>query len=225
MADSGIYEIVNTVNGKRYVGSTVGFKRRWQDHRSYLKRGRHHCHALQRAWLKYGEAAFNFRIIEHCDPGELLTREQALLDNLEPEYNVCRLAGSSLGVKHTAAARANMSAAQKAHWAKPEARAALIVMVRRPEHRARSSAANLGNTYCLGKKRPEDVRLKISRAMSGIKHHQTDWSTYTLRHADGREFSGIQIELRERTGLTGPQMSMLIKGRRPTANGWRIASP
>lgn len=225
MAESGIYEIVNLVNGKRYVGSTIGFRRRWQDHRSYLRRERHHCQALQRAWLKYGEAAFAFRIIEQCSPGDLLAREQAALDVLRPEYNVCPVAGSSLGVRHSAAARANMSVAQKLHWSKPEVRAAHIEMVRRPEHRARSSAANRGNTYCAGKTRPQEVRTKISSALSGAKHHQTDWTTYTLHHADGRVLSGIQIELRKKAGLSGPELSRLIKGGRPTAKGWCIASP
>lgn len=115
MAESGIYEIVNLVNGKRYVGSAVDTRKRWQDHRSYLRRGAHHCHILQKAWRKYGEAAFEFRVLEICDPSELIVREQAAIDILKPEYNICPLAGSSRGVRHTAEARANMSAAQKRH--------------------------------------------------------------------------------------------------------------
>lgn len=41
---AGIYEIRNTVNGKRYIGSTVNFKRRWWAHRAKLSeahKGKH----------------------------------------------------------------------------------------------------------------------------------------------------------------------------------------
>jgi group I intron endonuclease len=225
LAESGIYEIVNLVNGKRYVGSAVDTTRRWQDHRSCLKRGKHHCHILQKAWRKYGEEAFAFRIIEWCDPSALIDCEQAALDRLKPEYNICPLAGSSRGVRHTAEARANMSRAQKFHWSKPEAKAAQLERVRRPENRAKSSLAHRGNTYALGKPRSPEVRAKISAALSGTKHHQTDWALYTIRHVDGAELSGIQMVLREKTGLSGPQMSQLVRGRRPIAKGWCLASP
>lgn len=39
--DAGIYEICNTVNGKRYIGSSVRIKERWRDHRSALDGGKH----------------------------------------------------------------------------------------------------------------------------------------------------------------------------------------
>lgn len=51
-ASSGIYEIVNTINGKRYVGSAVSLKRRWVDHRRDLRAGKHHSRHLQNAWAK-----------------------------------------------------------------------------------------------------------------------------------------------------------------------------
>lgn len=221
---SGIYEIVNLVNGKRYIGSTSNFKRRWQDHVSYLKRGQHHSPQLQRAWFKYGQAAFEFVVIEYCATSILLDREQAHIDVMAPAYNVCQVAGSSRGISHTAKAKANMSAAQKAHWAQPEARAALLERVRKPENRAKSSAANRGNTYAKGKPRPQHVRKKISDALSGTKHHQTDWRVHTLRNSDGVVVSGIQIDIRTKTGITGPELSNLISGRRSIAKGWRVAS-
>lgn len=39
--DAGIYEICNTVNGKRYIGSSVRIKERWRAHRSALDGGKH----------------------------------------------------------------------------------------------------------------------------------------------------------------------------------------
>ena len=64
---SGIYAIVNCVNGKRYVGSAVNFRRRLYGHRSHLRRGTHHNHHLQTAWVKYGHDAFVFFILEYVE--------------------------------------------------------------------------------------------------------------------------------------------------------------
>lgn len=58
-ADAGyIYAIRNTVNGNAYIGSTTNYKSRWFTHKSLLRKGKHHSFILQRAWDKYGEAAF-----------------------------------------------------------------------------------------------------------------------------------------------------------------------
>lgn len=37
MKASGIYEITNLINGKRYVGSAVNMYRRWYAHRWHLE--------------------------------------------------------------------------------------------------------------------------------------------------------------------------------------------
>lgn len=224
MADSGIYEIVNLRNGKRYIGSTRDFKRRWQDHRSYLLRGAHHCAALQRAWSKYGEDAFAYRVLEECCHTELVEREQSAIDRLRPEYNSCPLAHSSRLLKHTAEARANMSAAQRRRFCCPLVRAAHLAMVRRPENRAKSSAANRGNTHFSGRRHTDEARAKISDAMTGIRHSQVDLASYTLVDAAGAMVHGIRLNLRRKTGLSEPEISMLLKGKRKSARGWRLAS-
>jgi group I intron endonuclease len=99
MSDSGIYQITNTINGKRYIGSSVDFQKRWTLHARRLDKNIHHCHHLQAAWNKYGADCFEFAIIERCEKCELLTREQYYLDTLKPEYNISPTAGSRLGVK------------------------------------------------------------------------------------------------------------------------------
>lgn len=37
---SGIYEIVNTTNQKKYIGSAVDIKARWRSHRHELVKGK-----------------------------------------------------------------------------------------------------------------------------------------------------------------------------------------
>ena len=51
--------------------------------------------------LKYGYSNFTLEILEYCKPEDTVTREQYYLDLLRPLYNVLKIAGSSLGYKHT----------------------------------------------------------------------------------------------------------------------------
>ena len=97
---SGIYQIRNLLNGKRYVGSAVCFRVRWNGHRMRLRRGDHHSRHLQASWNKYGEDSFSFEVIETCAPELLIEREQHHLD-AGANYNVCLVAGSTLGRRHS----------------------------------------------------------------------------------------------------------------------------
>ena len=167
---SGTYSIINRLNGKQYVGSSVDIARRFAAHRMRLRRGNHHSPALQRAWDRYGESAFSFEVIARCPPGVCLPMEQALMDGLRPEYNIAKEASSRLGVKNSDATRAKMRAAVR----KP-------LPPRTPEHCAAISAAKKGKSTGpisaahraallaanVGKKCSAEKRAKISAAHSG----------------------------------------------------------
>lgn len=78
---TGVYKIVNLVNGKIYVGSTAqSFKKRGVQHYSDLVRGVHKNSYLKHSWNKYGEKNFKFEIVEFCESSDTLTREQYWLD-------------------------------------------------------------------------------------------------------------------------------------------------
>lgn len=51
--------------------------------------------------MKYGYNKFSLDILEYCEPSLLIKREQYYLDTLKPEYNILKIAGSSLGYKHS----------------------------------------------------------------------------------------------------------------------------
>ena len=51
--------------------------------------------------MKYDYSNFNLEILEYCDNKSLFSREQCYLDLLKPEYNICKMAGSMLGFKHS----------------------------------------------------------------------------------------------------------------------------
>lgn len=53
------------------------------------------------ALLKYGYSNFRLEILEYCEKKETVSREQYYFDLFEPEYNILKLAGSTLGFKHS----------------------------------------------------------------------------------------------------------------------------
>lgn len=57
--------------------------------------------AINSALLKYGYDNFILEIIEYCEQGLLIHREQYYIDLLKLEYNICKTAGSTLGKKHS----------------------------------------------------------------------------------------------------------------------------
>jgi len=59
---SGIYKIINKVNGKYYIGSSNDIKGRWSEHKNDLKANRHDNDYLQKSWNKYGEENFEFEV-------------------------------------------------------------------------------------------------------------------------------------------------------------------
>lgn len=102
---SGIYQIRNLVNEKVYVGSAVNLRTRWHKHLSNLRHNRHCNTKLQNAYNKYGKDNLIFEILELVPNKEqLLDREQYYIDTLNAVnegYNICPVAGNTMGVFHT----------------------------------------------------------------------------------------------------------------------------
>lgn len=93
---TGVYEIRNKINSKRYIGSTIiSFTKRLEHHRCLLRNGTHKNTYLQNAWNKYGEDNFEFNILEVVDPHCALEAEQKYLDACEDCYNINPLASGT----------------------------------------------------------------------------------------------------------------------------------
>lgn len=77
---SGIYNIINKINGNVYIGSSKNCEKRFKTHKLQLKNNTHHCVALQRAIDKYGLDNFDFVIIKQVNEKDLLLEEQKEID-------------------------------------------------------------------------------------------------------------------------------------------------
>lgn len=152
--DMGIYSITSP-SGGTYIGSTVSFKKRWGQHSSDLRRGKHHSKPLQNAFNKYGEGGLTYAKILLCPAEDLLVREQEQIDALRPEYNVSKFAGATTrGLKQSAEHIAKRVAARRENIANgsrtvsAETREKLSAASRgrkhSAEHVAKMAAAKLG---------------------------------------------------------------------------------
>lgn len=188
----GVYHILNTVNGKSYIGSSQNIELRWRIHRNDLRKGRHHSRHLQRAWDIDGEDAFLFEVLANCQIEDLLIQEQLLIDTRKAfvgdfGYNTSAFAKSRRGVKHSDEVRAKMreaarnrapkgdsyKEAQSARMKRAHAEGRLFT----PEHRQRISESLKGRPISdktrqklreanIGKVTSEETREKLRVANS-----------------------------------------------------------
>ncbi len=116
---AGIYQILNTVNGKIYVGSSVNLQKRYMSHLCELNKNNHSNKHLQRAWNKYKEHNFDFEILQLVkNPKSLIECEQFWIDktncvNQKYGYNSSPTAGNTLGVKFSEETKKTMSVKRK----------------------------------------------------------------------------------------------------------------
>lgn len=168
---SGIYKITCTTNGRSYVGSAVKVRARWALHTHQAEKNKHHSKHFQRAWNKHGRDAFKFEILLVCDKSDLLMYEQRAIDVLKPKFNMTPVAGSTLGLKHSAEQNKANSERCKAIHGTPEARARMseqaLARYNDPEYRARMTEVLRRNAAArspeqLRAKYTEEVRAKLS---------------------------------------------------------------
>jgi len=153
----GIYQILNLVNGKIYVGSSNNINNRKRSHLHCLRNNRHRNQHLQYAWNKYGEHNFEFEILQIVKISKSLTGcEQFWISSTSCTdrkygYNIAINAQHpSLGTTLTKEHKQKISEGTKK---------ALMA----PEKRKRMSIANTGsNNYMYGRKHSKQTRIKMS---------------------------------------------------------------
>lgn len=93
---SGVYCIENTINNKKYIGSSKNIAHRFKRHLCYLRNKTHVNKHLQSAITKYGIENFKFFILEKCSPEDIFKREQYHIESYDWDilYNKTKIAGS-----------------------------------------------------------------------------------------------------------------------------------
>jgi group I intron endonuclease len=190
----GIYKIENIENGKLYIGSASNFLKRKSSHFCYLRRGTHHNIHLQRAFNK-SKTSFTFTLIEQTE--NLLEREQHYIDILQPQYNICQIAGRTEGVVCSEETKEKM---RLSHSKRDCSRSI--------ETKKRISEGNSG------KERPQELRDRIARALS-IPIIQLNREGNFIK-----EYASTTIASRE-LNITKGNINSTLKGRRKTAGGFK----
>ena len=159
----GIYKINNVINNKFYVGSAVDLKRRKTRHFSELRTGKHKNRHLQAAWVKYGEQAFVFVVVEELpDDADLLAAENVWLkEHVGKEY--CY----NLGVDATAP-MTGMGGELSPTWGYEHTEDAKVKIGIAAKGRKFTDEVNKKKTaHLIGKPKSAEVRAKISATLSG----------------------------------------------------------
>lgn len=91
------------------IGQSIDISKRFKHYfnLSYIKSK--DSFIISRALIKYGYSNFSVTILEYCDKSDLLLRELSYFDKLNPQYNIWKIAGSSLNFKHTEETKAKIS--------------------------------------------------------------------------------------------------------------------
>lgn len=166
---SGVYEIVNVINGNRYIGSSIRITSRLSTHKRLLRQNKSHNKHLQSAYDKYGGDAFVFRPILYCDPENTLSYEQMCLDGMQSNYNNAKNAESpATGLRLPEDVKQNIglrSLGNKYSLGRNNS----------PETIARMSAARKGKPGSrLGCTLSEETKNKIRAGNIGRKHSQEE---------------------------------------------------
>jgi len=100
---SGVYCLVNNINGHLYIGSSINLASRMKNYltTTFLKSRQNSNMPIVKALLKYDQSNFSLWIIEYVTPEFLTERETFFITQVIPYYNVLKQGYSSLGYKHT----------------------------------------------------------------------------------------------------------------------------
>jgi group I intron endonuclease len=179
---SGIYMLTNKLTNDTYIGQSIDLSNRFKNYLnlSYLKSKNNSI--ISRALIKYGYSNFSLTILEFCNKSDLLVREQYYFDKLNPQYNILKLAGSSLKLNHIKETKVKISKSLKGVYVKEKS--ALFgrqhtekTKILMSNKKVKENNPFFGKTHsensielmrqkALGRKQSEDIKLKMS-AISG----------------------------------------------------------
>jgi group I intron endonuclease len=228
---SGIYQIVNKINNKRYIGSASFLNIRERAHLNKLKNNLHENKYLQRSYNKYGKENFKFEIILYCDKENLIFYEQRAINfyTFKKLYNISPTAGNTLGVKYSEESKKRMSIAQRnmSNETKEKIRKSKIgtkhskeTKIKISKNRKGKNCGKLNNNY--GKIFSQEEKLNLSKKIKGRKH------TNAARKKISRAGRGRKLSEEQKRKISlihkGKKMPEYIKQKLIEANTGRTRS-
>lgn len=180
----GIYRILNTKNGKYYIGSSQNIGQRLKRHLRALKDGSHINPHLQSAWNKYREESFVFEFVEEIPGGKdarLVYEQHYLNEGFEQEilYNIAHDATASMcGRHHTKETKARISKAKSNPSEETRAKMSRAQTGKKlsEETKAKMSKAQMG------RKATEETKAKIGKARKGFRHTKESRDKMSASH-------------------------------------------
>lgn len=160
---SGVYRWTNKLNGKSYIGSSIDLSKRFIIYYNYKKISNNQNMNINKSLLKYGYSNFSLEILEYCEENDCIQREQHYLDLLNPEYNILKNAGSSLGFKHSEETLLKLKNRKRKEFTEEEK----LEFVERMA-KAREERKMKGITF----KHSEETKLKLSEKRKGSVHSE-----------------------------------------------------
>lgn len=161
---SGIYKIESKYKHEKfYIGSSINIYVRWKVHISELRRNVHRNSKLQNHFNKYGESDLLFSILLICDEEDLIKTEQYFINFTNPFFNICKTAGSCLGVKASEETRRKLSKSLKGR--KPWNKGLKGVIKDSDETKGKKSISHKGK-----RKPPLTLEQRKNMSNSHIKH-------------------------------------------------------
>jgi group I intron endonuclease len=82
-----VYSILNTIENKVYVGSTIDYQLRIRSHLYNLRAGTHYNVRLQQDYIRLGECAFTFKYITPVTIDNKNEKERNFIKSLNAFYN------------------------------------------------------------------------------------------------------------------------------------------
>ncbi len=189
---TGIYAILNLVNGKVYIGQTNNLHLRGRAHWSFLNNKKGNPH-LQRAWSKYGRTNFVIGVVSECPEAELDNLEAAWILKMRAierdfGYNLDirargpriyspetleRMSQSQKGRKHSPETCRKISEANKGQVISEEQRRITSERMKgskgSDEKKLKCSIASRGYWDNASEESLRERNLKVSQALNGIK--------------------------------------------------------
>ena len=223
----GIYKIVNTTNGKYYVGSSMDIRNRWWSHKTHLNKGDHDNDYLQKSWNKHGPSSFVLQIVEEVSNAQcrkdLLVCEQKYLD-------IARLER-----KKTYNLNWDAQGGILDEYSKDKIRGKNNPMygLRGPEHpsygykhtqaeRDAISRAKIGIPRTMGVRKSLSDFQKKRFASNPESHPACSTDIHTFIHTSGEKFTGTQFQFRRKYDLSSSKISMLTHRTRKFHREWSL---